>query len=182
MTIIRHKKAAGSLALVALLACSACGSSGPPPATLKQKVGKIFTSTDAALMRDRKAKTTSLIYAKWSVDFGRASAEFRALHFPASSRHDAQTLVADLHTMAVDAKKLGVAQGKSQQVLKNVQAEGEDTLKLTEAEEAEKKVSNALRHDVGLPIEVTTTTTTPGLTPPPLTPATTAPSTTATTS
>ncbi len=97
-------------------------------------------------------------------------------------RHDAQRLEADLHTMAVDAATLGLAQAKSQKVLKNVQAEGEDTLKLTEAEEAEKKASDALRHDLGLPVVATTTTTTPNLTPTPLTPATTAPSTTATTS
>jgi hypothetical protein len=181
MTIIRHKKAAGSLALVALLACSACGSSGPPPPTLKQKVLAIINNTDAALKKDRLAKTPPEIYAKFSVDFARASSQFGHLSFPASARRDARTLVADLHTMALDATTLSLAQAKSQKVLKNVQAEGEATLKLTEAEEAEKKASNAVRHDVGLPVVVTTTTTTPGLTPAPLTPATTAPPTTTTT-
>ena len=176
MTIIRHKKATGSVALVALLACSACGSSGPPPPTLKQQVLTIITNTDNALAADRAAKTPSLVYFHFGIDFDRAAAQFRALTYPASTRRDAKTLEDDLHTMAVDAAKLSVAQTKSQKVLKNVQAEGEDTLKLTEAEQAEKKASNALRHDVGLPIEVTTTTTTPGLTPTPLTPITTAPS------
>jgi hypothetical protein len=182
MTNIRPKKATGALALVALLACSACGSSGPPPLTLRQQAQNIFTNTDAALTADRAAaKTTSLIYAKWGVDFGRAAAQFRALPFPASMHKDAKTLEADLEIMAADAKKLGVAQSKSQKVLKNVQAEGEDTLKLTEAEETERKASNAVRRDVGLPIEVTTTTTTPGLSPTPLSPSTTAPSATTTT-
>jgi type IV secretory pathway VirJ component len=179
MTIFRHKKATGSLALAALLACSACGSSAPPPPTLRQQVLSIITKTDAVLARDRSAKTPSEVYAKFAVDFERASKEFHALKFPAKNHADAKTLVADLHTMALDATALSKAQAKSQKVLKNVQAEGEATLHLTEAEEAEKKVSNAVRHDVGLPVVTTTTTTTPGLTP--LGTTTTAPSTTTST-
>ena len=173
MTMTRHTRAAASLALASLIVCSACGSSGPPPPTLRQKVLSVITTTDAALARDRQAGDPVLIYSKFSVDFLKAAEGFQKLTFPPSMRHDAKVLVSALDTLSADASILSKAQALPQSVLKNVQAEGQATLKLTEAEEAEKKASNAVRRDVGLPLETTTTT-------PTLTPSTTAPTTTTT--
>jgi hypothetical protein len=175
MTIPRHTRAAVSLALASLIACSACGSSGPPPPTLRQKVLNVFTSTDAALARDRNVQNPPLVYQKFSADFLQAAESFHKLKFPHSMQRNADTLVADLNTLSADAATLSKDQALSQSVLANVQAEGQATLKLTEAEGIEKKASNAVRRDVGLPEETTTTTTTPALTP-----TTTAPTTTTT--
>jgi hypothetical protein len=180
MTIPRPTRAAVSLALAALIACSACGSSGPPPLSLRQKVSNVFTATDAALARDRNKYVANppLVYQKFSVDFMNSADAFHKLTFPHRMQHDADTLVADLNVLAADASILSKAQALSQSVLANVQAEGQATLKLNEAEETEKKASDALRRDVGLPKVVTaTTTTSPALK---LTTTTTAPTTTTT--
>ena len=177
MTIPRSTRAAAALALASLIACSACGSSGPPPLTLRQKVSHIFSTTDAALARDRKVQDPPLVYSKFSVDFLQAAESFHKLTFPHRMKHDADTLVADLNTMSADAALLSKAQALSQSVLANVQAEGHDTLKLTEAEETEKKASDAVRRALGLPLVVTSTTAT---TTPTLKPTTTSPTTTTT--
>lgn len=159
MTMPRHAGAAAALALASLIACSACGSSGPPPPTLSQKVLSVFTTTDAALARDRNVPNVPLVYQKFSVDFLQAAEAFHKITFPSAVKHKAEVLEADLNTLSADAAALSKDEALSQSVLANVQAEGKATLKLTEDEETEKKAANALRLAVGLPEETTTTTT-----------------------
>jgi hypothetical protein len=160
MTIPRHTRAALALALASLIACSACGSSGPPPPTLSQKILGIFSTADAALARDRNVPDVPLVYQKFSIDFLQADESFHKLTFPHSLKAKAAALETDLNKMSADAAALSKDEALSQSVLANVQAEGKATLTLTEDEQSERKASNALRRAVGLPEETTTTTST----------------------
>jgi hypothetical protein len=157
MTKARYTTALGSVALALVVACSGCGSSAPSVSVLRQQVSTIFTNTDAALAKNRTAKTIPLVYSDFSKDFNQAADNFHALTFPASMSHDADVLVTDLHSLARDATALSKAEEKSQTNLVDVRAMGEANLKLVEEEKSEKTASDALRHDLGLPPVPTTT-------------------------
>jgi hypothetical protein len=152
MTKARYTTALGSVALALVVACSGCGSSAPSVSALRQQVSTIFTNTDAALAKNRTAKTIPLVYSDFSKDFNQAA---DSLH--ASMSHDADVLVTDLHSLARDATALSKAEEKSQTNLVDVRAMGEANLKLVEEEKSEKTASDALRHDLGLPPVPTTT-------------------------
>jgi hypothetical protein len=156
-----YRGALGSVALAMVVACSACGSSSPSVSVLRQKVSTIFANTDAALAKDAKAKTIPLVYSDFSKDFDRAAADIQALQFPASMASDADTLVADLHTLGRDATGLSKAEEKSQTNLVDIRAMGVANQKLVKEEKAEKIASDTLRHDLGLPPVPTTTTPPP---------------------
>jgi hypothetical protein len=158
--VSRHSTAFASVALVLATACSACGSS-PPSApsvtTLRQQFLAVITRTNAALARDTNAHDPSATDFKYSVDFGQAASGIHALTFPTSMHHDATTLVSILDTMAKLAKQVGTAAAKNQNIKSNVIAMAQINLKLIEAEKTEKVDSDALRHELGLPAETTTT-------------------------
>jgi hypothetical protein len=179
----RHVAAFASVALLSVTA-AACSStpSGPSIATLGQQVDAITKSTNAQLAKDKNAKTTTLVDDEYSTAFAHAAAQFKALQFPASVKHDANALVTILEAMASQAKLVGAAAAKNQNVGANITAMAKLNLKLIDDETNEKKAADALRADLGLPPETTTTTTAP---PPVSTPSTgssttTAPSTTTT--
>jgi len=161
--VSRHSKAFGSVVFATAIACSACGSStptAPTVATLRQQFLGVVTRTNAALTRDTKRGNPVSTDAKYSQDFARAASGFRAIAFPASMRHDARALEAILGTMARDAEAVSLAAAKNQNIKSNVINMAQINLKLIEAEKTEKTDSDALRHDLGLPAETTTTTAT----------------------
>jgi hypothetical protein len=172
----RRGGAVGSVALLALTA-AACSSSpsGPTAATVGQKVEAITKSTNTQLGKDKSAKTTTLVDDEYSEAFAKAAAQFRALQYPAAATHDAHALESILSAMASQAKLVGAAAAKNQNVDANITAMAKLNLKLIDDETNEKKAADKLRADLGLPPEPTTTTTAP----PPVT--TTAPSSTAST-
>jgi len=165
MTSARRWKrtVSGSVALAAVIACSACSSSPSPSttpsvATLRQQFLAIISNTDTTLAKDTVQGHLAQSNAKYAVAFRGAGTQIAALKFPGTMKPQVTALVSDLDTMAADAVKVSVAAAKSQTVEKNVLAMANLNLKLMEEETAEKAAANALRHDLGLP-PVTTTTT-----------------------
>ncbi len=159
-----------SVALATAVTCSACGSSppsAPSVATLGQQFQVIITRTNAALARDTNSHNPSATDFKYSVDFGQAASSIHALTFPRSMQHDAKALVGILDNMAKLAKEVGVAAAKNQSIKSNVINMAQINLKLIEAEKTEKVDSDAVRHDLGLPAETTTTRPTTATTLPP---------------
>jgi hypothetical protein len=161
MKLSRHSTAFGSVVLAVVIGCTSCGSSAPSEATLSQQLLAIVKSTNAALAKDTIQKHLAESNAKYSQAFAQAAREFHALQVPASAQHDDDQLVAALNTLSKDATAVSKAAAKNQNVEKNVLAYGQLNLKLMEEETTEKKASNALRHDLGLPPEATTTTQAP---------------------
>jgi hypothetical protein len=156
-------KVVASVALAAVMACSACSSSPPASttpsvATLTRQFLAIISATDKTLAKDTSQAHLAQSNSKYAVAFRAAGTQIAALKFPGTMKPQVTALVSDLDIMATDAVKVSVAAAKNQTVEKNVLAMATQNLKLMEEETAEKAAANALRHDLGLP-PVTTTTT-----------------------
>jgi len=163
MNLAARATALGAVGLFTALACAACGSSPQPP-SLASQVTSITDHTNASLTADGKFTNPAQSNARYAEAFRLAATQFKALHVPASARHDLTVLVDDLNQMATLAGKTAALAAKDQSVEANVTAYAEENLKLMEAETAEKKDADTLRKDVGLPPEATTTTTQPSTT------------------
>jgi hypothetical protein len=159
MKLSRPSLAVAAAGLTLAIFCSSCGSSPPSASALRAQVLAIVKSTDAALATDTVQGKLVQSNAKYSQAFAQAARQFNALQLPARARQADNVLVADLNTMSKLATTTSKAAAKNQNVEKNVLAYGEANLKLMEEEKTEKTAANALRKDLGLPPEATSTTT-----------------------